>query len=102
MSILHTGRGFSHSALHVVNVNFVHFQLELSSLNIHLSIGLEEDDLKSPTQPTAFLCGGVVTSCWRSAEWNLIFPTLAGFYMSVSMLAHSSWLPSIYGRETSH
>ena len=58
-------------SLHVFDVNVVHFQLEFSSLNIHLSTGLEEDDLKSPTQPTAFLCGGVVTSCLRLGDFRL-------------------------------
>ena len=46
-STLLSDRCLSHSALHVFYVNVVHFQLELSSLNIHLSTGLEEDDLKS-------------------------------------------------------
>ena len=46
-STLLSDRCLSHSTLHVFYVNVVHFQLELSSLNIHLSTGLEEDDLKS-------------------------------------------------------
>ena len=46
-STLLSDRRLSHSALHVFYFNVVHFQLELSSWNIHLSTGLEEDDLKS-------------------------------------------------------
>ena len=85
----HAPRGLSDSAYMSI-CELMHFQLESRLLDIHLSTGLEEDVLKSPTHPTA-------NFVWWCGDFQLAFSGLTmqfsdslGSYMSVSMLPFSS------------